>query len=87
MDHEEYQRRIAEPPYREVRRKNLDRIGALVLESMMVAGCASLPDGWNPILEEMDRAYGENPELLVVLLWRSLCNYTAISEKAKPRGN
>jgi len=51
MDHEEYQRRIAEPPYREVRARILTASVALVLESMMVAGCASLPDGWNPILE------------------------------------
>jgi membrane-bound lytic murein transglycosylase B len=71
-----FKRRLAELPYREVRRKNLDRIGEMVLQSMMVAGDTPFPEKWQPMLEQIDRAYAENPEHLVVVLWRILCNFS-----------
>lgn len=71
-----YKRRLAEPEYRKVRRKNLDRIGETVLQSMMVAGDTPLPDKWHSMLEQVERAYGENPEHLIVVLWRVLCNFS-----------
>ena len=74
-------RRLAEPPYREVRRKNLDRIGDTVRRSMGVAGETPFPDKWNPMLEQIEKAYSENPEHLVVVLWRLLCNFSLTKEE------
>jgi len=71
----------AELPYRQVRRANLERIGEMVLRCMGVAGDTPLPEKWQPMLEQIDSAYRENPEHLVVILWRVLCNFSVSKEK------
>jgi hypothetical protein len=76
-------RRFAEPAHREIRRANLDRLGRTVVESMGVAGDTPLPEEWRPILERIDIAYRQNPELLVVVLWRLLCDFSFKMAKRK----
>jgi hypothetical protein len=76
-----FKRRYAELPYREVRRKNLDRLGDRVRACMGVAGDTPLPEKWEPLLQDIETAYRENPEHLVVVLWRVLCNFTVREEE------
>lgn len=66
----------AEPEYRKITPKNLRRLSDMVLRSMDVAGCATFPDNWVPMLKKIDRADAENHHHLVVILWRVLCNKT-----------
>ena len=75
-----FKRRMAELPYREVRRKNLDRVAEIVRHSMMVAGEMPLPEKWQSLVEQIEKARNENPDYLVVLLWRLLCNFS-VAEK------
>lgn len=77
-----FKRRLAELPYRRVSRKNLDLIGEMVLQAMGVAGDTPLPKKWQPMLDELENAYRENPDHLVVVLWRVLCNFTVKKERA-----
>ncbi len=74
-------RRRAEPPYRQVRRKNLNRLGETVLSCMDVAGETPLPAQWQPMIDQIYKAYNENPELLIVGMWRVLCNFVAAEEQ------
>lgn len=78
-----YKRRFAEPAHREVRRANLDRLGRTVLQSMSVAGDAPLPEEWRPMLEQIDIAFRQNPEHLVVVLWRLACDFSFKMAKRK----
>lgn len=57
-----YKRRMAELPYREVRRKNLDRIGEMVSRCMMEAGNTPLPEKWQPLMEQIENAHKENSD-------------------------
>lgn len=80
-----FKKRLAELPYRQVRRKNLDRIGDMVRESMAVAGDTSPSDRWRLILKEIDAAHSENPEHTIVMLWRLLCNFSVSKPKPAER--
>ncbi len=71
-----FKRRFAELPYREVNRKNLDRIGDMVLQCMGTAGDTSLPEKWHPMLDQIENAHSENPQHLVIVLWRVLCGFS-----------
>ena len=76
-------RRFAEQPHREVNRKNLDRIGDVVLKCMGVAGDKPLPEPWRPMLEQIANAFSDTPEHLVVELWRMLCDLPVRQGKRK----
>lgn len=71
-----FKRRLAELPYREVRRANLDRIGKKVLQCMSMAGDTAPTEKWERIFRQIDTAHSENPEYAVVVLWRLLCNFS-----------
>src|SRR5262245_14594305 len=71
-----FHQQFAELEHREVKRKNLDRIGAMVLQCYGEAGNTSLPKKWIPMLERIDQAYIENPEHLVVVLWRLMADFS-----------
>ena len=76
----EMERRMAELPYREVRRKNLDRVADTVRLCMAAAGDTPLPDNWDRMVKQIAKAYGENRELLMVVLWRMICNFSMREE-------
>lgn len=69
-------RRFAEPGHREIRRANLDRLGRTVLESMSTAGDTPLPEQWRPMIGQINMAHRQNPEHLVLVLWRLLSDFS-----------
>ena len=81
MNKTRFEKQFAELPYREVNRKNLDRVGDMVLQCMGEAGSTPLPEKWHSIIEQIDRAYSESPEHLVVVLWRLMCGFSVTEER------